>query len=383
MTRVRRAELDHQQEAASVLSDLIRRPVIVAPMAGGPTTSGLITAAAEGGAAGFLAAGYKSAPAMRADIDAVTAATSEAFGVNVFVPGTPAADPAALASYLEAIAADARQVGAEPGDASWDDDDWPAKIADLIARPVPIVSFTFGCPEPDVIAALQAAGSSVWVTVTGPREAGQAAAAGADCLCVQGAGAGAHRGTFTNPPGGMDTRIDTRNPGSMRGFIGRTGPGTAGDEASGGLLDLLAAIRGVSDLPLVAAGGIMDAGGVASVLAAGALAAQCGTAFLRCPESGAHPAYKTALADPRFAATEVTRAFSGRPARGLLNRFMLDHQDAPAAYPEINNATRPIRAAAAAAGDTGRMSLWAGVGYRAATARPAGEVIDLLCRPAS
>jgi nitronate monooxygenase len=127
----------------------------------------------------------------------------------------------------------------------------------------------------------------------------------------------------------------------------------------------------------------MDAGGVASVLAAGALAAQCGTAFLRCPESGAHPAYKAALADPRFAATEVTRAFSGRPARGLLNRFMLDHQDAPAAYPEINNATRPIRAAAAAAGDVGRMSLWAGVGYRAATARPAGEVIDLLGRPDS
>ena len=89
--------------------------------------------------------------------------------------------------------------------------------------------------------------------------------------------------------------------------------------------------------------------------------------------------HKAALADPRFDRTEVTRAFSGRPARGLVNRFMLDHQDAPAAYPEINNATRPVRAAAAAAGDVGRMSLWAGSGYRAATTRPAGEVIDLLC----
>jgi len=342
-----------------VFTDLVRRPVIVAPMAGGPTTPGLITAAAEAGAVGIVAAGYKSARALRAELDAVTAATSEPFGVNVFVPGASAADPAAVASYLAAIAADARDVGAEPGDATWDDDDWAAKVADLIEHPVPIVSFTFGCPEPDVIAALRAAGSSVWVTVTDPQEAGQAAAAGADCLCVQGAEAGAHRGTFTNPLGGT---------------------GTADAEAGGGLLDLIMAVRGVIDLPLVAAGGIMDAGGVAGVLAAGASAAQCGTAFLRCPESGAHPAYKAALADPRFTVTAVTRAFSGRPARGLVNKFMVDHQDAPAAYPEVNNATRPIRAAAAAAGDTDRMSLWAGLGYRAATTRPAGEVIDQLCR---
>ena len=187
-----------------MFTDLIRRPVIVAPMAGGPTTTGLVTAAAAAGAVGFVAAGYKSAPAMRAELDAVEAATSEPFGVNVFVPGAPAADTAALASYLAAIAADARDAGAEPGDASWDDDDWAAKVADLVERPVPIVSFTFGCPEPDVITALRAAGSSIWVTVTSVREAAQAAAAGADCLCVQGAEAGAHRGTFTNPAGEAD-----------------------------------------------------------------------------------------------------------------------------------------------------------------------------------
>jgi nitronate monooxygenase len=362
-----------------VFTDLIRRPVIVAPMAGGPTTAGLIAAAAEAGAVGFVAAGYKSALAMRAEVDAVTAATAEPFGVNVFVPGAPTGQTAALASYLTAIAPDASQVGAELGEACWDDDDWPTKIADLIARPVPIVSFTFGCPEPGVVSALRAAGSSVWVTVTEPQEAEQAAAAGADCLCVQGPEAGAHRGTFTNAPGTMDTRIHQRNPGWMSGSIG----GSAGGVAGGGLLGLIAATRGVSDLPVVAAGGIMDARGVAGVLAAGAAAAQCGTAFLRCPESGAHPAYKAALADPRFAATAVTRAFSGRPARGLVNRFMTDHQDAPAAYPEINNATRPIRAAAAAAGDVDRMSLWAGQGFRAAMTRPAGEVIDLLCGPAS
>jgi len=320
-------------------------------MAGGPSTTKLIAAATQAGAVGFVAAGYKAAQAMRADIDAVTAVTSEPYGVNVFVPGAPA-DPHAVARYLDAIAADAAAVGAAPGTASWDDDDWFAKIADLIARPVPIVSFTFGSPEPEILTALRAAGSSVWVTVTDPAEAAAALSAGAGCLCVQGAEAGAHRATFTNAPGG-----------------------------TAGVVELIATVHAVTSVPLVAAGGIMDAAGVTAALAAGATAVQCGTAFLRCPESGAHPVYKAALADPRYRSTAVTRAFSGRPARGLVNGFLRDHHDAPPAYPEINNATRPIRTAAAAAGDADRMSLWAGQGYRAATTRPAGEVIDMLCSP--
>jgi nitronate monooxygenase len=168
---------------------------------------------------------------------------------------------------------------------------------------------------------------------------------------VQGYEAGAHRGTFSN------------------------------DDAAGrdlGLLTLINEAAAVSDLPQFAAGGIMGPRQVTAVLAAGAVAAQCGTAFLRCPESGAHPVHKAALADSRFTATAVTRAFSGRPARGLVNRFMLVHADAPAAYPEINNATRPLRAAAGAKGDPQRMSLWAGQGYRAATDYPVAEVVDLL-----
>ncbi len=201
-----------------------------------------------------------------------------------------------------------------------------------------------------MVGALRAAGTSVWVTVTDATEAATAVRAGADCLCVQGAEAGAHRGTFTNRPGSQARA-----------------------------LDLIATIRSATDVPLVAAGGVMTASDVAAALGAGAAGAQCGTAFLRCPESGAHPVYKAALADPSYQATAVTRAFSGRPARGLVNTFLSEHQDAPAAYPEINNATRPIRAAAAAAGDASRMSLWAGQGYRAATSRPAGEVIEMLC----
>jgi len=337
-----------------VIGDLVTRPVIIAPMAGGVGTTELVTAAAAAGATGFLPAGYKTAQAMRADIDAVRAATNAPFGVNVFVPGAPATDAGGLSRYLDSLTTDAAALSTAPGSATWDDDDWPAKIADLTSRPVPIVSFTFGCPEPGVIAHLRAVGTSVWVTVTDEYEAAIAVRAGAECLCVQGSEAGAHRGTFANRLG-----------------------------SDAGVFDLVAAIRAGTDVPLVAAGGFMTAEAVAAAIGAGAAAVQCGTAFLRCPESGANPVHKAALAEPGFKATAVTRAFSGRPARGLVNAFMRRHRDAPAAYPEVNNATRPIRSAAAAAGDPSRMSLWAGQGYRAATTRPAGEIVEMLCRTAA
>jgi nitronate monooxygenase len=337
-----------------VLAEVIRRPVIVAPMAGGPASTDLISAAAAAGALAFVAAGYRSASQMREQVDAVRAATAEPFGVNVFVPGEPASDREALARYVGALSASALAAGLAAGEPSWDDDDFQAKVHDLTARPAPVVSFTFGCPDPQIIAALRAAGSSVWVTVTDPAEAAAAERSGAQALCVQGAEAGAHRGAFAN---------DALMP-----------PNPAG------VLDLLAAVRSVTGLPLIAAGGIMDAAAVAAALAAGAVAVQCGTAFLRCPESGAHPVHKAALADPAFSVTTVTRAFSGRPARALVNAFVRDHAGAPAAYPEINNATRPLRAAAASAGDADGMSLYAGQGFRAATTRPAAEVVDILCR---
>jgi nitronate monooxygenase len=334
------------------VQDLLRRPLAVAPMGGGPTTPSLVLAAAAAGAVGFLAAGYKTVPAMLADIAAVRAGTPEAFGVNLFVPGTPARDGAALARYLAALHASAEAAGAPLGEAAWDDDGYGGKVAALLAGPPPLVSFTFGCPDPGVIAAFHDAGTVVAVTVTSPREAELAEAAGAGALCVQGYEAGAHRGTFANDdtPGQDD-----------------------------GLLSLIGEVAAVSRLPQLAAGGIMNSRQVDAVLAAGAVAAQCGTAFLRCPESGANPAYKAALADPRFTATALTRAFSGRLARGLVNRFMLAHPGAPAAYPEINNATRPLRAAAAAAGDPEHLSLWAGQGWRSATSLPAGEIIGRLC----
>jgi nitronate monooxygenase len=340
------------------LRQLSQLPIWVSPMAGGPSVPPLVTAAAQAGGLGWLAAGYKTAAAMQAEISTVREAGAGAFGVNLFVPGAPARDQDALAGYLASLQDDARQLGAAAGDATWDDDHWDAKLAVLAADPPPTVSFTFGCPPAGVIRGLQDAGAIVLVTVTNEHEAAIATGAGADGLCVQGPEAGAHRGFFTNDLG-------------------------HGATAGPGLLELLAAVAKVTGLPLVAAGGISDATAVAAALAGGAVAVQAGTAFLRCPESAAHPLHKAALADPRFTATVVTRAFSGRPARALANQFTTEHAGAPAAYPEINNATRPLRAAAGAAGNTGRMSLYAGQGFRSASDRPAAEIIAQLAEGVS
>ncbi|MEP7024977.1 MAG: nitronate monooxygenase [Actinomycetota bacterium] len=354
------------------IRQLSRLPVWVSPMAGGPSVPGLVTAAAQAGGLGWLAAGYKTPAAMAAEISAVRAAGTAAFGVNVFVPGSPARDAAALATYVASLQDDARQVSGTVGEPGWDDDHWDAKLAALAADPPPAVSFTFGCPAAGVVRGLQEAGALVVVTVTDEREAAIAAGAGADALCVQGPEAGAHRGTFSNEPG-ADADHAPRH---------ETGPGS---EPSGGrgLLALLAGVAGVTDLPLIAAGGIASADAAATALAAGAVVVQAGTAFLRCPESGAHPLHKAALADPHFTATVVTRAFSGRPARALVNQFTTSHAGAPAAYPEINNATRPLRAAAGAAGDTSRMSLYAGEGFRSASSLSAGEIMAQLAEGVS
>ncbi len=356
------------------LRQLTELPIWVAPMAGGPSAPGLVIAAARSGALGFLAGGYKTADAMHAEITAVRSAGVTAFGVNVFVPGAPASDRAAVSAYVESLRDDARRVGAEPGSPSWDDDHWADKVGVLLASLPPVVSFTFGCPAAGLIRDLQDGGTLVVVTVTDRHEAASAAGAGADALCVQGPEAGAHRGTFANLPAAAADR--PAGPGQRPGSGGQRGRAADGQDPA--LLALIAEVAGATDLPLVAAGGIADARGVAAALSAGAVAVQAGTAFLRCPESGAHPLHKAALADPRYAGTQVTRAFSGRPARALVNGFVTEHAGAPAAYPEINNATRPLRAAAAASADPDRMSLYAGTGYRAAADRPAAEIIKQL-----
>lgn len=335
--------------AAARLRGLSRWPVVVAPMAGGPSTVALVVAGAEAGALGFLAGGYKSAAALDTEMAAVREGTDRPFGVNLFVPGAPTGRPDALAAYVEALGVEASALGVALGAPVWDDDDYPAKMRVLLDDPVALVSFTFGCPSAGDVRALRGVGSLVCVTVTTPEEAMVAVALGVDCLCLQGSEAGAHRGHFVN-----DDRADMDRPRDA----------------------LLANVVRRTRVPLIVAGGISGTDEVARVLAAGAVMVQAGTAFLRCPESGAHAIHKAALAHPLFQQTSVTRVFSGRRARALANRFMELHHDAPPAYPEINNATRPLRAAAAAAGDPHRMSLYAGVASGLARAVPVAQVVE-------
>jgi nitronate monooxygenase len=336
------------------LQGLARWPLVVAPMAGGPSTVDLVVAAAGAGAFGFLAGGYKTPAALAEEMRAVRAAGVASFGVNVFVPGGMAEDGAALAAYVASLEPEASALGARLGPADWDDDAYAAKLDVLGAQPPAMVSFTFGCPDPEVVRALQGGGARVAVTVTTPEEAALALRAEPDCLCLQGAEAGAHRGSFAN-----DDRPDQDRP----------------------VRALLAAVRRHTRVPLIAAGGVAGPDDVVRLLAGGAAMVQAGTAFLRCPESGAHPVYKDALGASGASGTsgtEVTRAYSGRRARGVVNAMMRDHPGAPAAYPEINNATRPLRAAAAAAGDVEHMSLYAGTGFFAAGVVPAAEVVARL-----
>jgi nitronate monooxygenase len=333
------------------LQDLFTRPVVQAPMAGGVSCPTLVAAVSDAGGLGFLAAGYKTAAQVRADITETRSRTVRPFGVNLFVPGQDQIDATAVTDYQERLAPEAARLGVQLGSPVGGDDDWDAKLADLLADPPAVVSFTFGAPAPEVAAAFQEQGVLVVVTVTSAAEA--ASVPLADALCVQGPEAGAHRGSFVN-------RLDD---------LGESLP----------LLPLLAAVRRVTDRPLLAAGGVGTADQIAEVLSAGAVAAQLGTAFLRTDESGAHSVHKAALADPRYTETAVTRAFSGRPARGLANRFLTEHSAAaPAAYPEVHNLTSPLRRAAAQQGDTDAMALWAGTSFRLAADAPAAEVIARL-----
>jgi len=332
-----------------VILEEIKHPIVQAPLAGGPSTVALAAAVSDAGGLGFLAAGYRSADAMRTDIAELREQTSAPFGVNVFVPGSGEVDRAALDAYLERLGAEADRYGTEVGEARDDDDGWGEKLAVLGEEQVRVVSFTFGCAAPEVLGSLREGGSETWVTVTSPAEARLAAAAGADALVCQGSEAGGHRASFADTKDGAE------------GF---------------GLLALLRLAAAESGLPLVAAGGIADGAGIAAVLAAGARAAQLGTAFMLTPEAGTHPAHREALATDR--PTAITRAFSGRAARGIVNRFMREHSDAPAAYPHIHHAASPLRAAARDAGDSDGFNLWAGEAHALAREVPAGELVRSL-----
>jgi nitronate monooxygenase len=328
--------------------DSLEQPIVQAPLAGGPSTPALAVAVCEAGGLGFLATGYKTPEAVRSDVAELRDGTARPFGMNLFVPSGGEADPGTVERYAASLRAEAERYGAELGTPRHDDDAWDEKLAIATEVGAAVVTFTFGCPSADAIAAVQRAGVAAWVTVTTAAEARTATEAGADALVVQGVEAGGHRGTF-----------DDAAPGDV------------------GLLALLQLIRAAVDVPLVAAGGIATGEAIAAVLAAGAAAAQLGTALMLTPEAGTAAPHREALRGD--AATALTRAFSGRTARGIVNRFMREHEhDAPSAYPEVHHLTSPVRAAARQQGDGGAINLWAGQAFPLSAEESAGELVRRL-----
>jgi len=337
---------------SSFLVNQLDRPIVQAPLGGGLSTPALSAAVLEAGGMGFLAAGYKTPDTVRSDIAELRDLTSRPLGVNLFAPPGPAADPIELDRYRGELSAEAERHGVELGEARHDDDGYEAKLKLVVEERPAVVSFTFGCPAREEIELLHDAGIEAWVTVTMPGEAAAATEAGVDTCVVQGVEAGGHRGGF-----------DADEPGDV------------------GLLALLQLVLEVTDLPLVATGGIATAHGVAAVLAAGASAAQLGTAFMLTPEAGTSAVHRTALAGER--STAITRAFTGRAARGIENRFMREHErGAPRGYPDVHHMTAPLRAAARERGDADGLHLWAGQAYGLTEQVPAGELVRLLAEGA-
>ncbi|MGA5514689.1 nitronate monooxygenase [Streptomyces pseudogriseolus] len=339
---------------SSVLTDLFPHPIVQAPMAGGVSVPQLAAAVSDAGGLGFLAAGYKTADGMYQEIKQLRGLTSRPFGVNLFLPQPETADPAAVDVYAHQLAGEASWYETELGDPdSGRDDGYDAKLAVLLDNPVPVVSFHFGVPAREVIDSLHRVGTLTFVTATTAEEARAVERAGADVVIAQGVEAGGHQGTHRDLP-------ET-------------------DGGGIGLLSLVAQVRESVGIPVVAAGGIMRGAQIAAVCAAGASAAQLGTAFVAAHESGAHALHKQALTSPLHPRTELTRAFTGRPARALVNRFLREHGPyAPAAYPEVHHLTAPLRKAAAKAGDTQGLAMWAGQGHRLARELPAGQLVEVL-----
>jgi len=333
--------------AASELAAL-SVPIVGAPMAGGPSTVRMAGAVSDAGGLGFLAGGYLSASGLGEQIAELRAITERPFGVNLFIPAPRPADPRAVSVYLNEISGEALRQQAELGEPRFDEDDFSAKLELVLAERVPVLSFTFGCPSEQTLARLREAGLSAWVTVTTLCEARRAQAAGADALILQGIEAGGHRSSWTDE-----------------------------DESGHGLIALLRLVGSEISLPLIAAGGIADGAALAAVLCAGASAAQVGTALMLSPEAGTVPSQRELFAEHR--PTRLTRAFSGRLARGILNRFMAEHgANAPSAYPEINNATSPLRARARERGDHETFNLWAGEAYELAREGPVAEIVSAM-----
>ena len=320
-------------------------PVVQAPLAGGPSTPELAAAVSDAGGLGFLAAGYLDTESLDRQLRRMRELTDAPFGVNLFVLTEAEVDDDAVSRYASELAAEAQRYAVTLGEPHFNDDSFRAKLELVVAAGVPVVSTTFAAPPPQLVEQVHGAGGEVWATVTSPEEAQAAEEAGADVLVVQGAEAGGHRGSWTDADG-PDLPLH----------------------------DLLWSIDAA--VPLVAAGGIATATQAQAALASGAVAIQAGTAFLLCPEAATSAPHRAAVL--AGGETALTRAFTGRRARGIVNDFMRAHPNAPRAYPHVHYLTSPLRAAARAAGDAQFLNLWAGTEFRRARTDAAAQVVAAL-----
>jgi nitronate monooxygenase len=344
----------------------IEHAIILAPMAGGAGTPELVAAVSNAGGLGTLGGAYSTPDQISAAIAAVRQRTDRPFGVNLFAGGFVAADrvvdPAPMLAILTRHHA---ELGLPPPTAPRPQPDpFPAQLEAVLAARPAAFSFTFGIPTAEQMMRLKAAGIYVLGTATTVTEARMLVEAGVDAVIAQGSEAGAHRGTFAAP--------------FERAMVGIVALVPA-------IVDALA--RAASARPVIASGGIMDGRGIVAAQALGAVAVAMGTAFLVCEEAGVPEAYKAALLRAPEDRTAVTRAFSGRPARGVVNAFWEEVEAAAAGSAEIvppfpvqNALTRPMRNAAAKAGDAERLSLWAGQGLRLARRMKAAELVEVLVR---
>jgi nitronate monooxygenase len=330
----------------------LQHPIIQAPLAGGADTPALVAAVAEAGALGFIGAAYLTPAQIAESARAVRALTRRPFGISLFAPQPPPAPPADPAPALARVAPYFAELGlAPPGAPAAAADTFGEQLAAALESGAAAFSFTFGVLPADAIAAIRVRGMFLLGTATTVDEAVAIERAGAEAVVLQGSEAGGHRGTFSG-------------------------------DFQAGMVGLMALVPQAADavrVPVIASGGVMDGRGIAAALALGASAVQMGTAFLTCEEAGIPEAYKQAILTAHEDGTRLTRAFSGRPARGIVNRFMAE-VDEPAIlpFPLQNTLTRPLRAAAARAGRAELLSLWAGQGVRLARRQSAADLVARL-----
>jgi nitronate monooxygenase len=330
-------------------------PVIQAPMAGGGDTAELVAAVSNAGALGSIGAAYLTPEQIIERGRLVRAQTSRPFGINLFAPEPdPVLDPSAAKRAVARIAPYFAELGLPaPAAPELSKSIFDEQLAAALETGARMFSFTFGPLPADMIRMIQGRGLEVAGTATTVREAQALVEAGVDMVIAQGSEAGGHRGTYL----------------------------TDFDSSLVGSLALIPQVKDAVSVPVIAAGGIMDGRGIAAAVVLGASAVQMGTAFLTCDEAGVPPAYKDAILNATEEQTRLTRAFSGRPARGIVNRVLGDYQgeeEHVLPFPLQNVLTRPLRAEAARQNKAEYLSLWAGQGLRLAHGGSAAQLVARL-----